>query len=159
MDSSLNISQSELITTGEKRENLIKITIENIYEDIIRISIDKDYLKKEFMDYVEFLTKKENYLITAIRNLIKKTNFLELYQQYLGNQISENEFHDEIERSQIKYIIEIKALEDPNDIKIISGIIQKIDFDLRDFSINEISELFSVDSSYLSKSMKTLNKK
>lgn len=110
-------------------------------------TIEERIMKDMLFSFGENLLKKENYYITAVRNLIKKTNFLELYQQLLEKQITEAEFNHEIENKSIKYVINVKELQDPQDLKIIIDIVKKVGFDLKDFSLNEIDELFSVNIS------------
>ncbi len=139
---------TELSTIDNRsKEILFHISVEDPTKPFERdiATIEESVLKENFISIRDKLLKKENFYITAVKNLLKKINFLELYQQLLEDQITESEFNEEIERESSKYIIDIKELQDPDDLTIILDIVNKITFDLKDFSLNEINELFSVD--------------
>jgi len=80
--------------------------------------------------------KKEQYYIEAIKNLIKKNNFLSL-------DVDDEEWKRECENNPEKYVIDLKPLKDPEDIKIITEIVKELG--IEDYSIDEIGELFGID--------------
>lgn len=122
--------------TGSAEDKRITITL---HTDTSKI----ESLKRFFDEYNLFQNKKDKYCIKAIRNLIIKNNFLELSLELSEDQITEDDYSKEIESNPDKYIIDIKYIKDPNDIKAMNDIIKKIGFE---FSIDEVAELFSLDS-------------
>jgi hypothetical protein len=83
----------------------------------------------------------EQYYITAINNLLRQINYLELQQQLITNQIDEVQFNKELETHPNKYIITINDIS--IDKSIILNILSKIDISIRELSVNDIGELFS----------------
>jgi hypothetical protein len=105
--------------------------------------------------YSSFLNKKEEYCIKAIKNLIKKNNFLELSLELSENQISEDEFEMEIESNPNKFVVDINYIKDALDLKVINEIVKKLETEL---TIDEVAEIFSLDSNDIEKAVKQLNK-
>ena len=91
------------------------------------------------------MTKKEKYYIEAIKNLIKKNNFLSL-------DLDDEEWKYECENNAEKYVINLKPLKNSDDIKIIIKIVEELG--IEDYSINEIAELFGIDHRNFEKIMK-----
>jgi len=90
-----------------------------------------------------FQNKKDDFCIKAIQNLIIKNNFLELSLELSEDQITEDDYTKEIENNPHKYIIDIEYVQDPNDIRVINEIVKKIGLE---FSVDEVAEIFSLDS-------------
>jgi hypothetical protein len=84
---------------------------------------------------------KEDYFIRAIKNLRKKNEYLQLTLQFEQELISDDEFYDELDNNEDKYLIKIDHSFDNSKFKYINQIIQKLD---SDFSSDEIAEMFSV---------------
>lgn len=105
--------------------------------------------------YSLFLNKKEEYCIKAIKNLMKKNNFLELSLELSENQISVDEFEKEIENNPNKFVIDINYIKDSLDLRVINEIVKKLETEL---SIDEVAEIFSLDSNDIEKTVKQLNK-
>jgi len=99
-------------------------------------------LIKNFSDYADKQKSKEFYFISAIRNLIKKNSFLQLTMQLVENQITEEEYASQIESHPENYIVDINQINSANDIEIVCEIIKSIGLN---FSIDEVSEVFSLD--------------
>lgn len=88
--------------------------------------------------------RSETLLIEAIRNFIKKINISELNESLNEEEITEEEFDAEINKNAFRYVINLNNITSQDDAIIISELVQKIGFDLRDLSTSEVSELFSV---------------
>lgn len=84
---------------------------------------------------------KEGYFLRAIKNLRKKNEYLQLTMQFEQELISDDEFYDELDNNEDKYLIKIDHSFDNSKFKYINQIIQKLD---SDFSSDEIAEMFSV---------------
>lgn len=99
-------------------------------EDTVKIKINNN------------LSKKEEYYIIAIKNLLKKINTFELLMQLNDNLISEKEYLNEINNHQEKYIISLRKSIGKRDLVIIAEIAKKLDLE---FTIDEVGEMFSID--------------
>jgi len=85
---------------------------------------------------------KEDLYITALDNLLKKVDYLHLTMQLDQNLIDENEFDKELENED-KYLIKINENFKNIDLNLILSITNKLKN--RNFSSDEISELFSIE--------------
>jgi len=133
---------------GETKPTLHNFDIKEI-DGIIRIHMDKEFIEKGlelWTSYQDYNERRHNYLIVAVKNLLKKTNFLELTQEFLQEELSEEEYYNEIQKNPDKYSIKIRKVEEGKDILVISDLIREIGFEIKDFSVNEVAELFSLDS-------------
>lgn len=150
-------------TLGEKDKYKNVIHLKSVEgKRKVKIELNEELYKRmeeTFATYSQYLQKKDTYLITAVRNLIKKTNFLELYQHLLEEQISEDEFKNELDNKPKRYTIELNELDDPEDFIIIADIAQKIIYDLKEFSISEVCEIFSIDEESFIESSKLISDK
>ncbi len=159
MSDSPNMALSN--TENNEHENIWTFSIENPHNQF-SFKFPERTFRTKYFTVLSNLTRTEDYYVTAIRNLLKKTNFLELYQQLLEDQISQESFHKELAESSNKYVVDIHPLANKEDINIIIGIVNRIGYELREFSGNEIDELFStniseeiaaIDSSSLTKNL------
>ncbi|QHS63254.1 hypothetical protein [Chitinophaga agri] len=89
---------------------------------------------------------KHVYAITAIKNLLKKNHFLQLNLDYSNKLINEEEFEREIDDNPDRFIIEMTSNDSVLDLYVISELIEKIG---NQFTIDEVSELFSIDTESL----------
>ena len=96
---------------------------------------------KNIYQYIAHQDSKEEFYITAIDNLIKKNDYLQLTFQFDQDFISESEFDEELEKNQEKYLITMNPDFREDQFKIISDIIPKLK---RNFTGDEIAELFSI---------------
>ncbi|MEP7169127.1 MAG: hypothetical protein ABI855_07115 [Bacteroidota bacterium] len=116
--------------------------------------IDRFYEQVQFRNEINFI--RDNYCIVAIKNLIKKNEFLQLSIQFSEELITEDEYETELHNNPNKYLIQMNYLEHPGHVNIISGILNKIG---RAFNTDEVSELFSIDIQSLNKQIKAAEKK
>jgi hypothetical protein len=91
---------------------------------------------------------KEQFYVKGINNLLKKNNLLQLSLQLSDNLITEDEFEEEINNNSEKYIISVENLTSVNQLHVLKDIVKSIG---KDFSVDEISELFSVSFNNLDK--------
>ena len=147
---------SDLYTYDNPTEDMIKDSSAKLYERFsssrkdepitITFHTDRakiDSLREIFNTYTIFQDKKDEYCIKAIRNLIIKNNFLELTLELSEENITEDDYSNEIENNPNRYVIDIDYIKEPNDIKVVNEIVKKIGLE---FSIDEVAEMFSLDS-------------
>lgn len=106
----------------------------------------------EILHHFHTSIQKENLLIEAIQNLIKKNEFLQLNYRLADKQISDEEFDEELNINTDTYLIDMKELDDQKKLFVISSILNRIN---RNFTTHEVSELFAIDLNSLNH---TLNK-
>jgi len=116
--------------------------------------LDMLYEQVQFHNQVNFI--RDNYCFIAIKNLIKKNEFLQLSLQLSEKLITEDEFENELENNPDKYLIQMNFLDQPGHIHILSGILNRIG---RTFNTDEVSELFSIDIQSLNSHIRTIEKK
>lgn len=125
----------------------------------ISFTIDEQQMNL-FFEQFQFTNHLNNlrndYCIIAIRNLIKKNEFLQLSLQLSEKLISETEFENEIERNPEKYIIQLNKLDNQIHLHIISNILTKIG---TTFNVDEVSELFSIDTRSINSELKAIGLK
>ncbi len=134
------------LTLSEKLSlfKFLEIPIIDFSKEIINFEINVDNLPK-FQSFIQGIitsVESEKYYVKALRNLLKKINIYELYQQLNNETITEEEFNDEISKNKDKYIINLNNNIDKKDIFIINKIMEKIGIGL---SCDAISEMFSID--------------
>lgn len=110
---------------------------------------------KAFSRAIELNQREKDFCIVAIKNLLKKNRFSELSLDLAEEVITEEEFDQEIDRNPQKYTIDINYLESKMEAKIIANIVSKISENL---TVDEVSEIFSVDSDDLEKKLSNLSK-
>jgi hypothetical protein len=84
----------------------------------------------------------QKYCITAINNLIKKNEFLQLKLQVSEKILDQEEFDKELQENEEKYLIKLIPLECQDDIFVINDIVKNINGEL---DVDEVGELFSID--------------
>jgi len=98
----------------------------------------------------EVENQKEEFFLTAIKNLIKKNNYLNLIIKQKEGTITQKEFDKEIKDNPKKYVIEQYNLKDPNNITFVIEIYRKLEKFFKEtnnenIGIDEIAELFSIN--------------
>ena len=93
-----------------------------------------------FFSYIKHQTIKEELYITAINNLNKKNEFLQLSTQLDNEIITNEEFDNELELNEGRYLIKINNDFNEEHFRFITEILPKLD---RPFSSDEVSEMFS----------------
>lgn len=123
----------------------IKITFEK------SAVVENLYHQMQFRNQVNFI--RDRYCFIAIENLIKKTEFLQLALQLSDKLITEDEFENELQNNTEKYLIQMKQLEQPGHIHIMAEILGRLG---RNFNIDEVSELFSIEIQSLNKNIEAI---
>jgi hypothetical protein len=99
---------------------------------------------------------KEKFYITAIKNLIKQKNYINLIYELTNELIDEEEFSEELTKNEDKYLIKIdNNLDNLDKIQSLINVLQNIDEDLAE---EDLIELFSVKDSNVLKKL-TINHK
>jgi hypothetical protein len=78
---------------------------------------------------------------------------LQLLLNLSENTIDEEEFNKELEQNPENYIVDINYLSNPSDLMIITDIVKKIG---KEFTVDEVSEIFSIESEDIINNTKTL---
>ena len=102
--------------------------------------------------------RNEELLIIALRNQMRKVNFTELNEELEEGNISDEDYNNELERNSEKYAIALMDIENPNDIYNIVELVDIVGVNLRNFSMSEVSEMFSVKESALLDNLKFIPK-
>jgi hypothetical protein len=84
------------------------------------------------------ISRKEELLIIAIRNLMRKQNFRDLHDA------TEKYFDAIIDANPNKYTIKQNLKISETDIELIYEIVKEIGFDIIDLSVKGIAEMFSI---------------
>jgi hypothetical protein len=88
--------------------------------------------------------RNEQLLIDAMRNMLRKTNFNDLNEALDDEEITEEEYNNQLENFTDKYAIPLKKMQNPSDIVNIMQLSLKISNNLRELTLSEVSEIFSV---------------
>lgn len=101
--------------------------------------------------FIHFLNrqKTQDLLITTIRNLIRKTNITEMNEELNNGEIDESEYYKRLDNNEDKYVITLRDLASKDEAILIALAVDKIGYDLRDFSTSDISEMFGVREDHL----------
>lgn len=94
----------------------------------------------------------EIYYISAIRNLLKRINLLELNLSYTNEEINDSEYENELKSNKKKYLIELKNYKSEELSSMIPNILyvySSIGNEIRDLSIAEVSKLFNINPKQL----------
>ena len=115
------------------------------------INLSSEFIKEVQNFWISYqnYSKSEHYLIIAIHNFLRKLNYSELNESLDNGEMTEDQFYSELDNNSNKYIVKLKDLAQPLDVLIISDIMKKIGFELRDFSLGEVSEMFSIKEEVL----------
>jgi hypothetical protein len=95
--------------------------------------------------------EKENLYIKAIENLLKQKEYLNLVYQASHDLISNEEFNEELENNEDKYLIKIEDDIDKKRLRLVLKILEKIKYN---FSDDDISEIFSIETNNISNFLK-----
>lgn len=116
--------------------------------DFFTIQISKDRVI-EFRNTLNkvnsFYIRKNQLQITAIENLYKTKKLLQLDLQLANDLLSEEEYFSELENNFSKYSIDVKDQLMEDDVVIINEIIREVKSFESEISVDEISEIFSVN--------------
>lgn len=118
--------------------------------------LNEEQIKQHFSKLFilsEVTTLKQDLFVTALKNLLRKNNFLELHQQLLTNEITDEEFGQLLDEESIKYTIQMNRTVSTLEKSIIVQIINQIGSEVKEFSISDIEEMFSIKYNLLSNSL------
>lgn len=122
-----------ILKSKGRHKNTVTFTLS---EDTVRNVI------KSVNNFNNYHSSKEELYVTAIRNLLKKNNYLNLALKLSEGDISEDEFDKEIENNPKEYIIELNEIKDEDTLYHITELVKNIG---KSFTIGEVSELFSIE--------------
>jgi len=88
--------------------------------------------------------RKEFFYVEAIRNLRKKIRFMNLNFEFQNDDITENEFENELKENESKYFVHVSLLKSEADFYILKDIVEKINDDL---TTDDVADIFSIDVS------------
>jgi hypothetical protein len=103
---------------------------------------------KNWFHILKHTENKENFYNQAIINLIKKVDYLQLTMQYNSELINDEDFDNELDINEDKYLIKTNQDFKFSDFNLIIEILQKLN---KEFTTDEIAEMFSI-------SIETVNK-
>ena len=126
------------------------------YSDEIRIKPDFSTRIRPNQAFFEFKLKvsdvenlinigkiKDFLYMEAITNLIKKTKFLQLYIQLAEEQITDEEYEQELSKNPDEYFINLKEINSELDFAALVLIMQALP---KNMSVDEVSEIFGLKS-------------
>ena len=148
MELTINISSSTLgssVFTGEI-EQITRVSTPE--EELIRYETYSSGVSPTNSLIRSFLSQgKEILYLRIVKNLCRKNDFSELLQALENGEITDEEYDRELESNEDKYLIPFpKEKADFRQITQIVDIIKKLGKE-RDFSVADVSELFSLDLS------------
>ena len=96
--------------------------------------------------FTNIFALKDYFKDTAIINLLKKTKFLQLYIRLIENQITEEEYEQEIEENSDDFYINLKAIQSDLDYIALTSVLQKLP---KKLSVDDVSEIFGIQQESL----------
>ncbi|MFZ1785382.1 MAG: hypothetical protein WAU23_09255 [Ferruginibacter sp.] len=144
------ISTTSFFTNEDSGEYKIVIG-NNSASNTFPVSWDK--FKKADRKY-SYTIRNEQLLVLAIRNMIRKSNFNELNDALEEGEITDDEYNYQLDSYTDKYAITLKKLDNQSDINNIMDLSLKISHNIKEFTLSEVSELFSVKENDL---LQTIN--
>ena len=124
-------------------EESVKLNFGSFKNGVEEIFTSITYKGDNINKFSNFSECKDRLFYRAIGNLVKKTEFLQLYIQLAEGQISEDEYEKELEGNSEKYFIHLKPIDSEQHFKALIDILQKCP---NSFSIDEISEIFGIST-------------
>ena len=109
-----------------------------------RITLIRGYLNSGINNVFDLLKEndqKEFLYIKAVDNLFKKNDFLQLTIQLDQDLITDEEFQQELDINEDKYLIKMTDNINNWDLALVAQILPKLK---REFTADEVSELFSI---------------
>lgn len=126
-----------------------------------KVELSMDNLNEKLTykkSYYEFLLMCYNASTLAIQNLLRKENHSELLDDLYNNEVSKEEYEEHIKSNPEKYVIRLNKLDKPEEVfAVINKVINDLD-DVREFSLSDVSELFSIEPSELTNKILLLEK-
>lgn len=99
--------------------------------------------------------EREKIYVTAIKNLIKQKNYLNLIYELSNDLIDEEEFNDELENNESQYLINVaQNLNSTNKLKNLINVLNNID---ENFNEEDLMEVFSISDAFIFKNIMISN--
>ncbi|RHX90241.1 hypothetical protein DLM76_20470 [Leptospira yasudae] len=123
-----------------------KVTIDNLntYNRIIKFEFrhsEFEAMLSKFRERLGDISDLDKFKTLAIRNLLKKNNFLKLLNDLESESISEEEFESEINNNGNKYVISLDSKITERDLRLIAKIVKDIEMEL---DTDQVEEMFSI---------------
>lgn len=150
----LPVSTNVVVKDNERWPTTVPTGLDNI-----SVVIGNQYATKTYavswdsvnaeLFHLEAYKKNQDLLIEAVRNFIRKNNFAELDESLTNEEISLEEYEAELDKNLHKYAITLKDIQLPFDVDNVIFLVDKIGKDLKEFSLSEVSEMFSINENQL----------
>jgi hypothetical protein len=145
--------QYNIIIGDKNADNSLHVDWKKFYDIYFQNQLLLNFIPTHFNSF--YAIKKENLLLTGIKNLRKNIRFLQLTKELATNIINDEEFEAEIEKNPNNFLIDIHLLEDPLDAVLLHDIVNKIGEEL---TIDEAGDIFSFDSESIKEHLNKLSK-
>lgn len=130
------------VSEKEVENNDSQIVFQKIADHSSSIKIKLKFSQTQ--ELPSFFERKERIYLKAIGNLIKKNDFLKLYIEMLSDQISEEEYEDELEKNGDHYFIELKPISSHFEYFSLIDIMHK--FPKKSCSVDDFNDIFGISS-------------
>ncbi len=135
--STFSITGDNLFVEGIKSQGLMIFSGVAAEESFTNLTLTED--------------NKTDLLIRAINNRTRERNYFKLLSSLLENEISEEEFDQEIDQNEDEYVVSTDQKVDLNSLKFILSNYKRIK-DVND--MDDLSALFSLDMEYVNSIIK-----
>lgn len=98
-------------------------------------------LIEKFSNKLGEIAQLDHLKTIAIRNLIRKSNFLKIVNQLDNNEITVENFEEILEKEESKYVISLNNSIDDLKLRLISRIVNEVGMDLY---TDDVEEMFSL---------------
>lgn len=118
-----------------------------------------DYIENDFTEFIDIISKysnRETLYVKAIKNLLKQKEYVNLMYQLSNELISNEEFNNELDQNEDKYLIKIDQDLNLDNYKAIVEILENLK---QDFTEDDVSEIFSLKTGFISKKLKNKSKR
>lgn len=118
-----------------------------------------DYLENDFSEFIDIISNysnRETLYVKAIKNLLKQKEYVNLMYQLSNELISNEEFSNELDQNEDKYLIKIDQDLNLDNYKAIIEILENLK---EDFTEDDVSEIFSLKTGFVSKRLKNTSKR
>lgn len=116
--------------------------IEDSYSDEIKVTLSRTKIHKVEENFRKIVAEIHELELRAIKNLYKMLNLSKLNHELIGEFITEEEFFNEVESNEDKYVINLDKLRDEDKVKQMNFILELTKMDV---TVDEASEIFSYD--------------
>lgn len=110
-----------------------------------------DNINYDIIDVISNYANKETFYLKAIKNLIKQKEYINLMYQLSNDLITDEEFSEELDKNENKYLIKIDQELTIKNYKSIVEILYKLK---EDFTEDDVAEVFSLKTRFICKALK-----